>query len=94
MKNKIKGFIKSEHFLLRQWQRKVDDELLSLVLNKRKFNKDICVLVISKKIVKKISKVNHELFILIRGNILVTCFYGEMRDFFNTKYDNHFEIIQ
>lgn len=94
MNNTVAGYIKTEHFMLRQWERKIEDKLLNAALNKLKDKKQQFLLVISRKIVKELSGTNSEVFVLVKGRVLVTCFYGDLKEFMNRKRDNHFKIVQ
>ncbi len=80
MKRKIFGFRKTDHFLYRQWDRKISDELLLEFLNQNLLVliKEKCCVIVSREIVKKHTKLNKELFVIIKGNLLITCFLEDL----------------
>lgn len=94
MNNTIAGYIKTEHFMLRQWERKIEDKLINSALSKLSGKKQRFLLVISRNIVKELSGKNEELFILIKGRILVTCFYGRLEGHFNKRSRLSYELMQ
>lgn len=96
MEAQIAGYFKTDHFLFRQWERDVPDDLLKSILPPNvSSNKQL--LVISKKLVRKyLKKSNSELLIKTDGKILITCFYCNFQDyFFNAqKKENYYFINQ
>ena len=95
MKPKIAGYSKTEHFMLRQWQRKVSDETLFKVLNKVDKVKGDFILVVSRNIVKELNcKDKQELFVLINGKTLITCFFGELSSLMLNKKKRNYKLIQ
>ncbi len=95
MENRIAGFDKSDHFIYRQWDRGIDDKLLSKILNRIETGTEEFILVVSRNLIKKlIGKKTQELFIKIKGKILITCYYGDL-DYQRTKYKNEsYRILQ
>jgi len=81
MNSTVAGYIKTEHFMFRQWQRKIDDNLVETALNHLNSKKEQFLFVISRKIVKELSGTDRELFIMVKGRILVTCFYGDFKGY-------------
>ena len=79
MNNKIAGYIKTEHFMLRQWERKIEDQVLKKVLNRVNGKKGEYLLVVSREIMRSVGGKDKELFIMLRGKVLVTCFYGKRK---------------
>ncbi len=94
MRNYIAGFFKTEHFTYRQWDRKVNDIVLSSVLKNVDTNKSNTLIIVSRKVLKKINiKVNKELFIKIDNNILITCFYCELQEYYAKNRKQNYLII-
>jgi len=95
MDSKIAGYTKTEHFMLRQWERKVSDQILYSVLNKLDTAEGDFVLVVSRKIVQTICKTKtKELFVLINGKTLITCFYGELSSLMLCRKKRNYKLIQ
>jgi hypothetical protein len=95
MNSKIAGYTKTEHFMLRQWERKVCDEILFKVLNKLDSSKGDFVLVVSRKIIQSICKTKtKELFILINGKTLITCFFGELSSLMLCRKKRNYKLLQ
>ncbi len=95
METKIHSFRKTDHFLYRQWDRNVSDELLKTVLKKVNSNTNNHLIVISRNYLKRNGlKIKCELFIKIKGNILITCFYSDFNCYFNRKIDQNYLLIQ
>lgn len=96
MEAQISGYFKTDHFLFRQWERDVPDDLLKAVLPS-KVSSEKYLFVISKKVIRKyFKKCNTELLIKTDGKILITCFYCDFQDyFFNAqKKENYYFINQ
>ena len=94
METHICGYYKTDHFIYRQWDRSVNDEILKVVLPNVVFS-DKQVVVVSRKLLKKYSRnCKCDLLIKICGNTLVTCFYCDFSDyFFNAhKLENYYFI--
>lgn len=88
---KIGNFYKTEHFLLRQWERKVSDEILELSLAGLKCEITNLIIIVSRKIIKNHQDVNAELFILVDKKSLKTCFFEKIEIFQsrNNKISNY-----
>ena len=77
----VANFKKTDHFLYRQWDRKIDDSLLEKILNK--INENISsktFVVVGNKLLKKFGlKVSGRtnLIIVVKKNILITLFMVE-----------------
>lgn len=94
MKNSIGEFRKTDHFIFRQWDRSINDKLLTIILKKIPSNKKKTLLIISKRVLKKINKkINKELFIKVDGNVLITCFYCDISDYSNKNAKQEYLII-
>ena len=79
METNIAGYHKTEHFLLRQWERNVNDNILLLALNRVERSNKNFLLIISRDFIKRYCKEDTpELFIKIKGRQLVTCYYAEL----------------
>lgn len=87
MRPKIAGFIKTNHFQYRQWQRGLSDYELSKILNLINCEEQSFMLVIGKSRLTKF-KINspRELFIKIKNKVLITFFYGKLE--FQMKKNN------
>ncbi|MDD2386095.1 MAG: hypothetical protein PHP52_04870 [Bacteroidales bacterium] len=77
----VANFKKTDHFLYRQWDRKIDDSLLEKILNK--INENISsktFVVVGNKLLKKFGlKVSNKanLIIVANTNLLITIFMVE-----------------
>ncbi len=80
-------FIKTEHFLLRQWERKVPDEVLASALKDVNPTDERRYVNISRKITSSFSLKPEELFVLINKRALITCFFENLSTFRNQKTD-------
>lgn len=90
----IDGFLKSDHFIYRQWDRSINDILIRQIL--KNINPDCCntLYVISRTALKRINnKTNKELFIKIHKTTLITCFYCEFKDYQGFKKKQNYLII-
>lgn len=95
MNSKIAGYSKTEHFMLRQWQRNVSDDILFTSLNKLDSHKGNFLLVVSRDFVKRKSNLKtQELFVLVKGKTLITCFFGELKNLLASKKKLNYKIIQ
>lgn len=95
MNSKIAGYSKTEHFMLRQWQRNVSDDILFKALNNLDANKGDFLMVVSRDFAKRKSKQKtQELFVLIKNKTLITCFYGELKNLLTNKKKLNYKIIQ
>ncbi|HTO35839.1 MAG TPA: hypothetical protein VLZ72_06355 [Flavobacterium sp.] len=98
MKTQILNFRKTDHFLYRQWDRKIDDQLLSQVLqyvNCTKCKKDVVIAFPSflKSLGIK-TKPNECLILILSRNALVTYYWCNHPDYLYTKEKNaHFQIL-
>lgn len=95
MEKTIAGYTKTDHFLLRQWQRKVPDDLLFKVLNALNEENGNFLLIVSRSFIKKSSKQKTtELFVKIKGKVLVTCFYGNLNEIMKPTNNDNYKLIQ
>ena len=93
MKFKIK-YLKTKHFIYRQKERNVKEELLLFVFNKIENPMGKKLLVISRKIVRKYYSENkEELFLKVDGNVLITCFFGDFQGHMFSKKKETYYII-
>ncbi len=82
MNRRINSFYKTKHFLLRQWERNIHDEILYYTLSSKWYFNKKTILIISKKILKKYGlNTNQELFLVVKKKILITCYYSEIKKF-------------
>ena len=94
MRHYVAGFCKSEHFTYRQWDRAINDKVLSSILKNVDTNRSNTLLIVSRKVLKKGSiKVNKELFIKIDNNTLITCFYCELQYYYANNREQNYLII-
>ncbi len=94
MRNCIAGFFKSEHFTFRQWDRTINDKVLSSILKNVDTNRSNTLLIVSRKVLKKINiKANKELFIKVDNNILITCFYCKFHEYYPKNREQNYLII-
>lgn len=94
MRNCIAGFCKSDHFTYRQWDSTINDKVLTHVLKNVETNQCNTLLIISRKVLRKVNvKVNKELFIKIDNNILITCFYCELQEYYARNREQDYLII-
>jgi hypothetical protein len=79
MRPKIAGFVKTDHFQYRQWQRGLSDYELSKILNLINCEDQSYMLVIGKNRLAKFKiSFSRELFIKIKNKVLITFFYGKL----------------
>jgi hypothetical protein len=91
---KFRGYIKTNHFQIRQYERNVKEEILSEALRKISTPIGKTLIVISRKIVRKYCpKIRKELFIKVDNRILITCFYSEFQDYLQAKKKQNYLII-
>lgn len=93
-----KGFKKTNHFVERQIERNVSDQVIRYCLDLKQFPKKKTTIIISRKVLKKIGiKTNQELFVIIRNRVLITTFYRDISEFIlcaTRKYDCHLIAIE
>lgn len=88
------NYIKTKHFVLRQGERNVKEDLLSHIFSKIEKPKGSMLLVVSRKIVRKFQpKMRQELFIKIDGSVLITCFFEEFQDYLRAKKREQYLIV-
>lgn len=94
MSHFIAGFSKSDHFTLRQWDRCINDKLLTQILKNVETNHANTLFIVSRKVLKKINgSLNKELFIKVDNNTLITCFYCEFQEYDSATRDQNYLII-
>lgn len=94
MKTSINNFYKTEHFLLRQWERKISDQCLKLVLEKVKQTNQNTLIIVSRKVLRKLNvNMNQELFVKVDDNTLITCFYCDFKNYNPQKRNQEYLII-
>lgn len=87
------GHLKTEHFLFRQWDRKVSEKLIQFVLNQIEKKKCKRYIILSRTKVRKIENQPSEFFMLIDGNRLVTCFFEDINCFRTKSKNVQYELI-
>jgi|GEM_PF-2411849 len=75
---KVQHFFKTEHFLLRQYERKVSDELVKYALQSIRPSSGKHIIMVSGKLVKKFLKKDETLFIIVHQKSLIICYLGEI----------------
>ncbi|TVR83257.1 MAG: hypothetical protein EA412_01015 [Chitinophagaceae bacterium] len=76
--NKILEFIKSNHFMLRQWDRKIEDKILYKILpHAKSTNYEKEVVIVKPNFLKKLNliKDNHSLVLIKKKRLLLTIFW-------------------
>jgi hypothetical protein len=78
MKTKISNYQKTDHFIFRQWDRKLEDACLIKILEKADFyGKKKIMLIIGNKVLKEADcrfRANENMIIIVRSNLLITFF--------------------
>lgn len=93
-RKKIEGFRITDHFLFREWDRKISTELLTYVLRKLKNKKTKKqIIIVSREITKKTEKCNLELFLIIHNKVLITCFFSELKFQMGKKVSEKYLLI-
>jgi len=94
MKTCINNFYKTEHFLMRQWERKINDKCLKFVLDMVKPTHSNTLIMVSRKVLKKFNiNKNQELFVKVDENTLNTCFYCEFKNYKPQKRNQEYLIV-
>ena len=98
MNTKINGFHKTDHFLYRQWDRKIDDEVLGKILpfvSGKKNEKEVTIAFSSFLKKNKIKNKNNNCFILItKGDVILTCYWCDHPEYLYKKDKNaNFQIL-
>ena len=81
--------------MFRQWDRKIDESSLKLILKSIKNLKPSTLYIISRKALRKLNiKSNGALFIKADNEVLITCYYGRIEDvLFISKTRENYELI-
>lgn len=82
---KIGAFFKTEHFLKRQWERKIPDKILTVALQEVMPIDDKLYVIISRDFLPSIAKKGQELFVIIKNRALITCFFESISAFREKK---------
>lgn len=69
-----KTFFKTDHFIFRQWDRKITDELVSHALRNVSPTQGHYCIIVSRRIVKQFLKIEKELYIITQNKRLITCY--------------------
>lgn len=95
MNNRILNFNKTDHFLYRQWDRGIPDEVLSEILRLCPKNKSNIMVIVPRKALRRLGlKKKKELFIKLDKNILITCFYCALQNYFSHyKRDQDYHLL-
>ena len=98
MNRKIQNFRKTDHFLLGQWDRSIDDQLLGKILpfiESNEFEKRV-VLVLPSFLRKKGFGKDDEtcLVLIVKRNLIVTGYWCDHPNYlFNKEKNSFFKII-
>lgn len=87
----ILNYQKTEHFLKRQWERKIPDEVLVELLSRIK-TKQNALYVFSRSMLKH--STSKELFIKTSYNLLITCFYADITEYTFSYSKEAYIIVQ
>lgn len=95
---KLNVFDKSEHFLLRQWERGFSDSFIERIMWKIPcFKKGKNAYIISKKTLKSCGeqKPQKNLVLVLRGSVAITVYFiDNMTEFFSkNQKDTRFQIV-
>lgn len=98
MRNKILEFTKTNHFLLSQWDRSIDDQTLYKILpfvECTECEKDVVIVLPSFLKRKKIEKDNTTcLILIIKKRLLITSYWCNQPNYLFDKEKNaHFQMI-
>ncbi len=98
MNNQILEFRKTDHFLYKQWDRRIDDKMLYSILpfvECTKCEKDVVFVLPSFLKRKGLSIDDVQCLILItRGNLLLTGYWCDHPNYlFNKEKESHFQIL-
>lgn len=92
--DRIGAFFKTEHFLYRQWERKITDEMLLFSLAKVSPTTSKMYIIVSRKSIKNFDRRNSELFILVHKKKLITCFCQKIENFQSDKHKRfNYQIV-
>lgn len=98
MNTQILNFKKTDHFLLKQWERKIDDKTLYRILpfvECCKCEKDIVI--VSPSFLKTIGIINNNrqcLILVIKAKLLLTAYWCDHPNYLFTKEkDAHFQLL-
>jgi hypothetical protein len=98
MKCRIGIFRKTEHFMLRQWERKIDDTMVESVLLQLKqaeLSSQKNMVVVSRTFLKRRGfHSTAELFIVIDQHVLITCFHSNFQEYFQKGLKFNYIILQ
>lgn len=90
---KILNFVKTSHFLLRQWERSIGDKILLKVvpfIQKMKRNKKMTVIITPLFLAEIGITYNQCIILILKKNLLITCYTKDLSEclFGNTKFIN------
>ncbi len=98
MTSEILSFTNTDHFLYRQWDRKIDDLLLGKILpyvSYRKNQKEVTIAFSSFLKSNRIKSKNNNCLILItRGDVILTCYWCNDPEYlYNRDKNTNFQIF-
>lgn len=95
MNKQILNYRKTEHFLYRQWDRGISDDILSKLLVFCPKDKPNLLVVVSREAIHQLGiKRREELFIKLDKNLLITCYFGAFQEYlFSTRQEQDYLII-
>ena len=93
MMTKLGPFNKTEHFIYRQWDRCISDELLNSILENIDCSRNT-LLIVSREVLKQNNlRIQKELFIKIDNTTLITCFFSEIQEYKVSNRNQNYQII-
>jgi len=95
METIVAGYTKTDHFLLRQWERKIPDEVIKAILDRIGKIHHSTLIIISRNFLKKYWKCfTEELFLIVDRRTLITCYFGKITMYSKKKRNQNLIIIQ
>lgn len=90
----MKNLIKTEHFLFRQWDRSIPEDILEFVATRMKRTNRKLIVIISRKILRKYNcRSDKELFLVVENGVLITGYFEDLNACFGRRFSNECLII-
>lgn len=95
MKSKIHQFTKTDHFMYRQWDRAITDEMLEQILiNAKPLPREKNVFIVLPSFIQRRKKEEQSLVIVLKNNILTTLYFCKDPDYlYRNEPKTNFNII-
>lgn len=96
MERIISIYWKTEHFMERQWQRRVDDSVLRRVLYKINPCSGHRLIVVSREVLTRLKHevIQEELVIKVENRRLITCFFTDYQTYRNHCREENILVIK